>query len=313
MRGSLALRKFLSAETAPRLSDGDVVLRRKTQVVILSFAILFLFVALARPQYGVKPVEVKNAGIDVMILMDTSKSMGARDVTPNRLARAKAEVGKIVSALEGNRMGLISFAGASFVECPLTMDISTLRMFLNTVKVGSIPVPGTAIGEAIADAVKALKGSRAKTKVVLLVTDGENLEGQVESSAKAALENGIVIYPIGIGSSAGAPVPEIGDDGRIKGYKKDKNGATVVSRLDVDTLKSIADITGGRLITSQGERLDLSSLVAHLKSLEKTDITSREFTEYEERYQWFALTALLLLVLESLFVSRAVFWQGDNA
>ncbi len=302
-RGAASMRVFLSSHTAPRLVDQKIYRRRKIGVALLTLALAALVGALIRPQYGVKPVQVKRSGIDIMILLDTSKSMNARDVKPSRFKRAQIEMGKIVAALEGNRIGLISFAGSSFVECPLTTDIATVKLFLDTIRVGSIPVPGTAIGKALEDAAKAFEASKAKTKAVILVTDGENLSGEVKIAAEKAAEKGLTVFPIGIGTVAGAPIPELDENGDITGYKKNKEGETIISRLDSETLREVAEITGGVMISSAGGGLDITGLMERLKNMEKTDITSQEYTEYEERYQWFVLAALVPLLLEFFLLS----------
>ncbi|MBI4665524.1 MAG: VWA domain-containing protein [Nitrospinae bacterium] len=273
-------------------------------VATLCVVAALVVVSLMRPQYGVKPTEITRAGIDIMILLDTSQSMASRDIKPSRFERARHEVSRLISELEGNRMGLMVFAGRSFVECPLTTDVSTLRLFLDSVDLSAVPVPGTAIGEAVRGASAAFGKSKAKTRAVILVTDGEDLEGEAAEAAKIAAQSGIVIFPVGIGSPSGAPVPETDDKGNVTGYKTDENGDTVISRLDADSLKEIARATGGAFHATTGESLDLTSLVDTLKGLEKTDITSQEFTEYEDRYQPLTLAALLVSLLEWVFMFR---------
>jgi len=305
-RGLLALREFVSAPLLPKIVNERVITARKRRTAVLAVAVCLLIIAMARPQYGVKPVLVKRAGIDVMILLDVSKSMAATDVKPSRIERARAEVDeKLIQALEGNRIGLIAFAGASFIECPLTLDASAVRMILASVDAGSIPAPGTNIGAAIEAAVKAFEKSRAKTKAAIVITDGENLEGDVDAAVEKAVDAGLVIFTVGIGSEAGAPVPELDDSGAVVGYKTDEKGATVITRLDAGSLRRIAETGGGEFYVSRGRSLDLSDLVGRLKKMEKTDITSREFTEYEDRYQPLVLAALLLLAAEFAFFWRA--------
>ena len=301
------LHQFVSPDMAEKLSDDSLPRLRKFRVITLVFAALLMVVALARPQYGVKPVEVKRSGIDVIIALDTSKSMAARDVKPDRLTRAKNEISKLLKNLEGNRIGLIAFAGKSFVECPLTMDISTLKMFLDSLHPGSIPVAGTNIGDAIADAVKAFEAGKSRSRALILLTDGENLAGDALEAAKEAGEAHVNIFPIGIGSESGAPVPELNSKGGQEGYKKDKSGSTIMSRLDLGTLQSIADESNGELFTSRGETLDLAPLYETLSRMEKTDITSREFTEYEERYQIAAILALIILLADYLMLEPNIY------
>lgn len=301
-----ALRMFVSETLARRLVDVDIAGARKRRALVLACAAALMILSLARPQYGIKPVQVKRAGIDIMILLDTSKSMAARDIKPSRMERAKNEIKKLISALEGNRMGLIAFAGASFVECPLTLDAGAVRMFLDSMDVGVIPAPGTNIAAALSDAVKAFSTSDAKTKAVILLTDGESLEGDAESAAKRTADAGLTIFTIGIGSEAGAPIPELDENGEISGYKTDEKGETVLTRLDVETLRRLGDIGGGKFYASRQGTLDLSGLVNALEKMEKTDITSREFSEYKDRYQPLALAALCLLALEYFLSRRSI-------
>lgn len=297
-----ALGLFAGSGAASRLVDTGVFTRRKVRTAALVLAAGAVMLSLARPQYGVKPIRLKSAGVDVMIALDTSNSMAAADVKPSRMERAKSELGRFISAIEGNRMGLIIFAGASFLESPLTLDAGAVRMTLDSVGVGAVPRPGTAIDKAVAEAVRAFKTSEAKSKVLVTVTDGENLsEGNVRAAAAAAREAGITIFAIGIGSAAGAPVPEFGEDGKPAGFKKDKSGAPILTRLDTETLAALADTTGGRFYVSEGESLDLAALTEQLKKMEKTDIGSFEFTEYEERFQPVLLVALIVLAMEYFY------------
>lgn len=305
-RGARAFERFLSAGILPRLTPDGLRTRRKIRVAVLMLGAALVSAALSRPQYGVKPMQVKSAGIDLIIALDTSKSMAARDVKPSRMERARNETVKLVSSLAGNRIGLIAFAGDSFIECPLTLDMGAVRMILDSIKVGVIPSPGTAIAEAIYDSIKAFKTSKAKTKALILITDGESLSGNIEDAAQAARDADLKIFPIGIGSTTGAPIPLFDEKGAVTGYKQDDNGAPILTRLDVSTLEIMADITGGQFFVSQGESIDLSKLVASLQEMEKTDISSFEFTEYEERYQPVILVAILLLLAEYIFMTAKI-------
>jgi len=300
---------FVSPQLAARLLPEGLETRKKVKAAALVSVVVLLALAMARPQYGIKPREVKRAGIDIMILLDTSNSMAATDIKPSRMERAKYELTRLVSALEGNRIGIMAFAGESFVECPLTMDSGTVRMFLDTLDTGIIPTPGTAIGKAVEDAVANLKNSGpAKTKAVILVTDGEDLEGEAKQAAKAAKSAGVKIYGAGIGSAAGAPVPEVDDLGNVTGYKKDDNGAPLLTRLDTTVLSALSSATGGVFVASQGESMDISKLIESLKKQEKADIGSFEFTEYEERYTPLVALAILLLVGEYALAAR---WRKE--
>ncbi|MGK7345764.1 MAG: VWA domain-containing protein [Candidatus Nitrospinota bacterium M3_3B_026] len=300
-RSAAALRRVVSGRLVPAGSFSSA----RRGVLLLSASLALLAFALARPQYGVKPVQVTRSGVDIMIMLDTSKSMAAEDVRPSRMERAKNEAARLIDALEGNRMGLIAFAGASFVEIPLTLDAGAARLILDGMGVGSIPVPGTAIGEALRAALKAFETSKARTKAVILITDGENLEDDALEAAREAAEAGLTVFTVGVGSEAGAPVPQIGQTGEAAGYKKDKDGRIIMTRLDSETLREIAAIGGGDFYRAGGGGQGLSALVERLERMEKTDITSQEFTEYEERYQPFVLAALALLALEGALSRRS--------
>ncbi len=290
--------RFVSVKAAGRLSDPAVSRRRSLRVIFLALTLALLTAALARPQYGVKPVHVTRSGIDLMLLLDTSTSMAATDVTPDRFARARFEAEKLLTALEGNRFGLVSFAGESFYECPLTLDMATLKMFLASTRVGAIPVPGTDVGGAIDKGITSLSTSAAKTKVIVLFTDGEDLTGNAEEAVTRAVEAKVRIYTVGLGSPDGAPVPQVDAAGKVIGYKKDEAGEPILTRLDAATLERIADTTGGEsyLVSAGGEAT--VDLVSTLGRLEQSDLGSQEFTEYEERFQWLVGAALLLLALD---------------
>ncbi|MDH5509325.1 MAG: VWA domain-containing protein [Nitrospinota bacterium] len=310
-RGIIATRNamelFLSPDDARRLVDTGLARRKLVRAAMLILAAVLTMSAMARPQFGIKPMEVKRAGVDVMLLVDTSTSMAATDVKPSRMERARNELTRLVEALEGNRIGIIAFAGESFMECPLTLDSGTVRLFLDTIETGIIPTPGTSIGAAVEDAVAALtRGGTVKSKVIILVTDGEDLAGEVDRAATAAKKAGVKIFSVGIGSVSGAPIPEVDDMGQVAGYKKDSSGAPLLTRLDTAALSLLSGSTGGTSISSQGERLDLSSLIDEIRKQEKTDIGSFEFSEYVERYPPLAALALVLLVGEYLLSS----WRG---
>lgn len=289
---------FLSPKAASRLADRSVGRRRSVKIIFLSLVLALLAVALARPQYGVKPVHVTRSGIDLMLLLDTSASMAATDVTPSRFARARFEAEKLITALEGNRFGLITFAGESFYECPLTLDMATLKMFLASSRVGGIPVPGTDIGGAITKGIASLAKSPAKSKALVLFTDGEDMGGASHEAARQAAEAKVRIYAIGFGSTDGAPVPEIDETGKAIGYKQTESGEPILTRLDEAALRDMASATGGESYIASGGDDTTVELVPTLARLEQSDLGSQEFTEYEERFQWLLGMALLLLAFD---------------
>ena len=207
----------------------------KFSVVIIAAALLVF--ALANPQVGAKVEEVKQVGIDVYILLDVSLSMKAEDIKPSRLDKAKYQIARLVQRLKGDRIGLIVFSGDAFVQFPLTTDYSAANLFLSAVDVNSVPQPGTAIGPAIDLAVNSFKGEEETRKAIIVITDGEDHEGEIESVVDEAIEKGIQIYAIGLGSPSGVPIPVYNGSGQRTGYKKDNQGNVVLTKLDESTLE----------------------------------------------------------------------------
>ncbi|MBU0650793.1 VWA domain-containing protein, partial [bacterium] len=259
--------------------------KRKIQLVLLS--VFFIFLSLSRPQYGSVSVEAKRKGVDVVIVIDTSISMLAEDVSPNRLEKAKQEIVKVINNLKGDRIGIVSFAGTAFTLCPLTLDKSAARMFLSILDNDLMPVQGTAIARAIDVARGAFSKKERKYKVMILITDGEDHSGNVLASAKQAKEEGIIIFTIGIGDSAGNPIPLKDAQGKSVGFKKDMDGNVVVSKLDETILKEIAQETGGQYAKVSSGDWGLYRIYDKIKSMDKKELKSKMVTVYEEKFQFF--------------------------
>jgi len=265
---------------------------------MLIAAVGLFSLALARPQFGTKMELVKRKGVDIFIAMDVSASMLAEDPKPNRLERAKMEVRDLIDRLEGDRVGLIAFAGTPFVQCPLTTDYGAAKMFLDLMGPDLIPQPGTAIGEAIRMATASFEQEERKHKVLVLVTDGEDHETQPVEAAKEAAAEGVVIYAIGIGSAGGAPVPEVDERGVVTGIKKDRNGNLVMSKLGADTLRKVALMTNGKYHQASAAGMELERIYEDISQMEKKELQARKFTQYEEQFQWLVLAGVLLMVWE---------------
>jgi len=296
-----------------RLGDPALIERlsaqvsRKKQVwkaALLVFALMFLILALADPQVGTRLEEVKRKGVDIFIALDVSKSMLAEDIAPNRLARAKHEISSFIDRLQGDRIGLIPFAGIAFVHCPLTLDYGAAKIFLDEIDTDIIPQPGTAISEAIKTAQRSFVTKELKHKVLILITDGEDHEGDPVEAAREAAKDGIVIYTIGIGSPQGAPIPIYDRYGNRIGYKKDKEGKIVTTRLDVLTLEKIAFETGGKFYISSSGESELDRIYEEISRMEKKELGSRQFTQFEDRFQIFLFLAMIALVTEALLSER---------
>ena len=274
----------------------------KVILIIIVFSVLVF--ALADPQIGTKLEEVKREGIDIFIALDVSKSMLAEDVAPNRFEKAKHEISSFIDKLQGDRVGLIIFSGLAFVQCPLTLDYSAAKLFLNDVYIGVVPQPGTAISEAIKTAKRSFVSRELKHKALIVITDGEDHEGDPLEAAKEAAKEGVIVYTIGIGSPQGAPIPEFDRHGNRIGYKKDRSGQIVTTKLDIPTLEKIAFETNGKFYISNTGNAELDKVYEEIYSMDKKELSSREFTQFEDRFQIFLIIVLILLVLETLLSER---------
>lgn len=264
--------------------------RRRDIALILSLALLTL--AAARPQYGRVEQSVTRAGVDVLIAMDTSTSMLAQDVKPNRLEKAKESLKLIVRALQGNRVGIIAFAGSAFLNCPMTQDIGMANLILESLDTNTIPVGGTDLGQAITTAIGAFSRGGFGTPVLVLITDGEDNEAKGLEAAKEAAKIGMKIYAIGMGTEAGAPVPDA-----EKVYKETSQGTKVISRMDITGLARIAQATGGEAYAAGTDPTRAIDAVARkINRLQKSDLESSRMVIYQDRHGWFVAPALMLLI-----------------
>lgn len=291
----------LIQQLIPNLSERKTHL--KVWLQIIAFALIV--VAMANPQFGSKLEEVKREGIDLMIALDVSNSMNAEDLQPNRLERAKQIITKIVDKLKGDRIGIIVFAGEAYIQLPITSDYAAAKLFLTTINTGYIPTQGTAIGNAIALATKALTAreqEQQRSKVILVITDGENHEDNAITAAKEASENGIIIHTMGFGSPNGVPIP-IYKNNKMVGYKTDKDGTTIITKLNEPLLQQVAAAGNGIYIRGTNSNASLNSFLDEINKLEKTELASQIFTEYESRFQYLIALALILLTLE-YFIPR---------
>ncbi|NCS87116.1 MAG: VWA domain-containing protein [Ignavibacteria bacterium] len=266
------------------------------------FALVLLIVAIANPQVGSKIEEVKQVGIDVYILLDVSLSMQAEDIKPSRLEKAKHDISKLIQKLQGDRIGLIVFSGEAFVQFPLTTDYSAANLFLSAVDVNTVPQPGTAIIPAIQLAMKSFKKDEETKKAIVIITDGENHEGDVKQISEDAASKGISIFSIGFGSATGAPIPIKNSAGIQVGYKKDRYGNVVLTKLDEITLKEIASVGGGNYYLASNNEDELNKVYNDLSKFEDTEYGATKITDYEDRFYYFLILAILLLVFE-FFIS----------
>ncbi len=286
----------------PKLVDELMPERSKSKgwlrLTCFSLAWLFLMIGLSRPQIGAKLKESSNTGSEIMIALDVSNSMKAKDYSPNRLERAKMDLSRLMDKLHSDRVGLVIFAGESFVQVPITADYVSAKLFLSGINTSSIPVQGTAIGEAIITCAQSfsMEGMQEKgNKAIIVISDGENHEDDAVQAAAAAKDAGINVYTIGVGTPAGEPIP---DDGG--GLMKDKDGQIVVTKLDEETLKNIAEAGGGIYVRASDTNFGLGDIVEKIRELKKTSYQEVAFEEYNEQFMYFLGIALFFLFLEFL-------------
>lgn len=292
------LRRFgdeaLVNELMPSWSRGKLWVR----TVLLSLAFFFFVIGLSRPQIGAKLKEHKIKGAEIMIVLDVSNSMLAQDYSPDRLERAKLAISRITDKLKDDRIGLIVFAGTSFVQLPITSDYVSAKMFLNSISTESIPIQGTAIGDAVSTAVRGFSAQSEHSRAIIVITDGENHEDDAVAAAKQAAEAGIKVYTIGVGSADGQPIPMNGE------LLKDKDGNIVVTRLDEETLRKVASAGGGAYVHAGNDEFGLTPIISDIRKMEDEEYNSVVFEEYNEQFMYFLGIALVFFVLEMLVGDR---------
>jgi len=299
-----ALEAFGDLGLVRRLAASASLERRAVKAGLVALASFFLVLALARPQWGSRLETVTRRGEDVIVAVDTSLSMLAEDVKPNRMAQARAAVGTLIDLLQGDRIGIVAFSGRAYVACPLTLDYAAAGLFVDLLDPELIPVHGTAIAEAIRTSIRAFQGNDRRYRVLILITDGEDHEGDVEAAARAAASEGIVVYAVGIGGTAGEPIPLRNARGDVVGYKEDRDHRKVTSRLGESALESIALTTGGKYYRSTPEGNELRAIYKEIAGMDQKALSARLHTAYEERYQLPLAAAVLLLLLEAAVPER---------
>ena len=303
-RRKAALRVFADPALLEKIAYSASRKKRLAKHAILIFAVIFGILALMRPQWGFQWQEVKRRGLDIIIAVDTSKSMLAADVKPNRLERSKLAVWDLVKKLSGDRIGLIAFSGRAYLQCPLTVDYGGFILALNDLNANTIPRGGTSISSAIRVAMKSFEGDGKKYKILIIITDGEDHEGDAPALAREAKDEGIKIFCIGIGTSSGELIQVTGENGE-KSFLKDSSGNIVKSRLNEGVLQKIAVETGASYVRSSGADFGLELIYDEkLSKMEKKDITAEMAKLYYERFQIPLLLCLLLLAAEFAISDR---------
>jgi Ca-activated chloride channel homolog len=293
------LARFGEHEAVAKLTRGVSPVRRYMKQALLIVAVLLILFSLARPQVGTEERPLRKRGVEVLIAIDCSMSMLGQDILPSRLERARDQLRGLVHRLEGDHVGILAFAGIPIVQCPMTSDYSMALNLLDSLAVDTVPVQGTAIGDAIRKAVETFRNPGQGKKVLVLLTDGEDHESDPIAAAEEAAQAGVIIYAIGIGSTQGVPIPL--PDG---GYKETE-GTKVNTRLDFETLREIAYATGGKAIKANEKGdLELEEIYKGIAALKEGDLDTAAMTIHIERFQFFLLPAILALIAEMLLGDR---------
>jgi Ca-activated chloride channel family protein len=299
------LKRFASSEMLRHLTSGVSRPRQYLKAALVLLGILACVLALAELRYGFTWEEVKREGVDIVVALDVSDSMLVEDAETggklSRLERAKREIDDLLNLMEGDRIGLVAFAGTAFIECPLTLDYGAAEIFLDTIDTELIPVKGTAIGTAIRTSLDAFEGASHESRAIILITDGEDHVGNAMEAAEQAKIDGVRIFTIGIGRDEGSPIPA--PDG---GFRRDRRGEIILSKLDEPTLQKIALNTGGSYVRSVTGDVDLEKIYSQgiKATLEDQELGSKRRQRWEERFQWVLGLALLCLCLEPLISER---------
>ncbi len=297
-----ALKRFGDWEVIEQLMTDHSPKRPVFKYLFLMLAAASLIIAIAGPQVGSKLQETKRKGVEMVIALDVSNSMLAEDIQPNRLERAKQAISKLLDQLNHDRFGLIVFAGEAYTQLPLTTDYAAAKMILSTINTSIVPTQGTAIGIAIEMASKSFTSEDGKNRAIIVITDGENHEEDAIPAAQEAKENGIVVYTIGMGLPKGAPIP-IGNS--IRGnFRTDKQGNVVVSKLNETMLSQIAAEGGGKYIRANNTKTGLKELFSSINKMDKVEMETSLYAEYEDQFQYFIALALLFLLLEFIILER---------
>jgi Ca-activated chloride channel family protein len=307
------LENVVGASLAPELtvefSRGKAVLKALLLMGFFVFGIL----AVARPQWGTRLQTVRRHGVDITIALDTSYSMNTEDIAPNRIEKAKGEIRNLIEKSVEDRIALVLFAGTAMVQCPLTLDHGAIRLFLDAASTGTIPEPGTSLASAVETATAAFIEKERKYKVLVLFTDGEDLEGQVDRAVRKAKEAGVIIYAVGIGTSRGMPIPIRDHKGDIVEYRKDPDGKVVVSSLDERSLAQIAAYTGGGYFRATASGNEMEALYNDISGLEKKELQSKLAQNFEDQFQYPLALAVMFLVAASWISEKrkpGVTWLG---
>lgn len=302
-----AQKKFADSKLLKKLSPDRSYFKTGLKVLVICIAMVLLIVGLVNPKIGTKLETVKREGVDVVFAIDVSKSMLAEDIAPNRIDKSKQLVTQIINNLGSDRIGIIAYAGSAYPQLPITTDYSSAKLFLSQMNTDMLSSQGTAIGEAIELAQTYYNDEEQTNRVLFIISDGEDHVGQSSSIAEKANAEGIRIFTIGVGNTEGGPIP-LKRNGIVQSYKKDKNGETVITKLDDSTLKEIAAQANGEYIDGSNTATVVETVQNLLNSMDKKEFEAKQFADFEDQFQWFLGIGLLLLFLDIFLLDRKTSW-----
>ncbi|MBN2519269.1 MAG: VWA domain-containing protein [Bacteroidales bacterium] len=294
-----AIKRFGNPELLKELMPDASQFRLAFKFVLFLFAFIALVFTIAKPQFGSKLKEVKRKGVEIMIALDISNSMMAEDIKPNRLERAKRAIASMVNKLEDDKIGLIVFAGDAYIQVPITTDYISAKMFLSSINPSIIAKQGTAIGAAVDLATKSFSQESELNKALIIITDGENHDGDAIEAARLANEKGIVVHTLGMGLPQGAPIP-VG----YNNYQKDREGNTIITKLNEQMLQQIATAGNGVYIRANNSQTGLNTLYNEINKMQKKEIETKVYSDYEDHFQLLAGIALFFIILELFILER---------
>ena len=299
-----ALASFGDSALMEKLSASVSMPARRAKAILRVTAVLLTILALARPQFGTRVETVRSVGQDIMIAVDLSQSMLAEDVAPNRLERARLAIFRLMGQLNGDRIGLVAFAGTAFVQSPLTIDYSAAGLFLGAMHPDIMPVQGTDLGEAVRVSLDALDEGARDARILILVTDGEDHENRFAEELARARESDVRVYVIVFGSTEGVPIPLYDEQGQRDGFLRDEDGTVVTTRLGEETLARFVGLADATVVRAGQGGTGFEDLVDDIASRDGEALDEQQITQFEEQYQIFLGLALLLLIAELLISDR---------
>ncbi|WP_103068951.1 vWA domain-containing protein [Aquimarina sediminis] len=300
-------KKFAESVLLKKLSPDKSSFKSILKIIVISLALACLVMALVNPKVGTKLETVKREGVDVVFAIDVSKSMLAEDIAPNRLEKSKQLVTQIINNLASDRIGIIAYAGSAFPQLPITTDYASGKMFLQSMNTEMLSSQGTAIYEAIELAKTYYNDEEQTNRVLFIVSDGEDHEGNVNTIAEEASKEGIKIFTIGVGSEKGGPIP-IKRNGIVQSYKKNSQGATVITKLNTTTLQEIANEANGIYIDGRNTNSVVEEVTSVLQNMDKKEFEAKQFADFKDQFQWFLGVGLLLLFLDVFLLDRKTSW-----